>query len=72
MPKRNPNELPVARLLRADGWMQSEIAERVGCSQPTISDFLSGKQHRSEAIEKVLRKLYSDYTDRELFGEDRT
>lgn len=32
--------------LRAAGWTQVRIAERVGCSQPTISEIASGSVGR--------------------------
>jgi len=59
-------------MIRADAVAQTTIADAAGQTQANVSMFLAGKVKRSPAIEQVLRSMYSDYSDRQLFGEDRS
>lgn len=53
----------VIRELRAAGWTQVQIAKRVGCSQPTISELatgVSGKRGPAFPVALALMNLHRE------------
>lgn len=57
--------------LQASGMTQSQIADAVGCTQPTISDLANGKIGKSRPSYKIVEGLIALAKKRGLRSDER-